>query len=61
MVFLDSAGKLSRFADANRVKEWLEHAPSPSSPQRGFPSSPNLTQAPGGAHAILASQQSRGI
>ncbi|MHA3014005.1 D-alanyl-D-alanine endopeptidase [Cupriavidus necator] len=61
MVFLDSAGKLSRFADANRVKDWLEHAPSPSSPQRGFPSSPNLTQAPGGAHAILASQQSRGI
>nr|WP_232431303.1 D-alanyl-D-alanine endopeptidase [Cupriavidus sp. UYPR2.512] len=61
MVFLDSAGKLSRFADANRVKDWLEHAPSPSSPPRGFPSSPNLTQAPGGAHAILAAQQSRGI
>ncbi|WP_316149176.1 D-alanyl-D-alanine endopeptidase [Cupriavidus sp. BIC8F] len=61
MVFLDSAGKLSRFADANRVKEWLEHAPAPSAPQRGFPSSPNLTQAPGGAQAILASQQSRGI
>lgn len=59
MVFLDSAGKLSRFADANRVKEWLEH--SPSSPQRGFPSSPNLTQGPGSAHAVLASQQSRGI
>ncbi|MEM5274295.1 D-alanyl-D-alanine endopeptidase [Cupriavidus taiwanensis] len=59
MVFLDSSGKLSRFADANRVKDWLEH--SPSSPQRGFPSSPNLTQGPGGAHAVLASQQSRGI
>ncbi|PVY78762.1 D-alanyl-D-alanine endopeptidase [Cupriavidus alkaliphilus] len=59
MVFLDSAGKLSRFADANRVKDWLEH--SPSSPQRGFPSSPNLTQGPGSAHAVLASQQSRGI
>ncbi|NUO84503.1 MAG: D-alanyl-D-alanine endopeptidase [Cupriavidus sp.] len=59
MVFLDSAGKLSRFADANRVKEWLEH--SPSSPQRGFPSSPNLTQGPGSAHAVLAAQQSRGI
>ncbi|PZX28083.1 putative D-Alanyl-D-alanine carboxypeptidase [Cupriavidus phytorum] len=59
MVFLDSAGKLSRFADANRVKDWLEH--SPSAPQRGFPSSPNLTQGPGSAHAVLASQQSRGI
>ncbi|QBY52834.1 D-alanyl-D-alanine endopeptidase [Cupriavidus oxalaticus] len=59
MVFLDSAGKLSRFADANRVKDWLEHAPS-QHPQ-GFPSSPNLTQRPGGAHAILASQQGRGI
>ncbi|MBP0628440.1 MULTISPECIES: D-alanyl-D-alanine endopeptidase [unclassified Cupriavidus] len=58
MVFLDSAGKLSRFADANRVKDWLEH--SPSQPH-GFPSSPNLTQRPGGAHAILASQQARGI
>ncbi|WP_317922001.1 MULTISPECIES: D-alanyl-D-alanine endopeptidase [unclassified Cupriavidus] len=58
MVFLDSAGKLSRFADANRVKDWLEHSPSQ---QHGFPSSPNLTQRPGGAHAILASQQARGI
>ncbi|WP_454751789.1 D-alanyl-D-alanine endopeptidase [Cupriavidus necator] len=62
MVFLDSAGKLSRFADANRVKDWLEHSPSQSSPQpHGFPSSPNLTQGPHGAHAILASQQARGI
>ncbi|WP_427313146.1 D-alanyl-D-alanine endopeptidase [Cupriavidus sp. H39] len=61
MVFLDSAGKLSRFADANRVKEWLEHSPSPAAPQRGFPSSPNLTQGPGSAHAVLAAQQSRGI
>ncbi|MCY1552971.1 hypothetical protein D9M68_894080 [compost metagenome] len=58
MVFLDSAGKLSRFADANRVKDWLEHAPSHP---HSFPSSPNLTQRPGGAHAILASQQARGI
>ncbi|MFS8976093.1 D-alanyl-D-alanine endopeptidase [Cupriavidus necator] len=60
MVFLDSAGKLSRFADANRVKDWLEHAPSQQAPH-GFPSSPSLTQGPGGAHAILAAQQSRGI
>jgi D-alanyl-D-alanine endopeptidase (penicillin-binding protein 7) len=27
MVFLDSAGKLSRFADAVRVKEWIEESP----------------------------------
>lgn len=29
MVFLDSVGKLSRFADAVRVKEWLEVNPNP--------------------------------
>jgi serine-type D-Ala-D-Ala endopeptidase (penicillin-binding protein 7) len=28
MVFLDSVGKLSRFADAVRVKEWLESNPN---------------------------------
>jgi serine-type D-Ala-D-Ala endopeptidase (penicillin-binding protein 7) len=28
MVFLDSAGKLSRIADAERVKRWVESAPS---------------------------------
>ncbi|KWR92193.1 D-alanyl-D-alanine endopeptidase [Cupriavidus sp. IDO] len=61
MVFLDSVGKLSRFADATRVKDWLEHSPSTPQPPHSFPSSPNLTQAPGGAHAILASQQARGI
>jgi D-alanyl-D-alanine endopeptidase (penicillin-binding protein 7) len=27
MVFLDSAGKLSRFADAVRVKDWIEDSP----------------------------------
>jgi serine-type D-Ala-D-Ala endopeptidase (penicillin-binding protein 7) len=30
MVFLDSVGKLSRFADAVRVKEWLESNPNPT-------------------------------
>ncbi|CAG2144700.1 hypothetical protein LMG31506_03061 [Cupriavidus yeoncheonensis] len=60
MVFLDSVGKLSRFADATRVRDWLEHA-SPSAPQpHAFPSSPNMTQTPGGARAILASQQVQG-
>lgn len=59
MVFLDSVGKLSRFADATRVRDWLEHAPSTPQPH-AFPSSPNLTQTPGGARAILASQPSRG-
>ncbi|MBY4945362.1 D-alanyl-D-alanine endopeptidase [Cupriavidus respiraculi] len=59
MVFLDSAGKLSRFADANRVKDWLEHSPSHDS--RPFPSSPNLTQGPASPHYVLTSQQARGI
>lgn len=30
MVFLDSAGKLSRIADAERVRHWLESSPSVS-------------------------------
>jgi D-alanyl-D-alanine endopeptidase (penicillin-binding protein 7) len=30
MVFLDSVGKLSRFADAVRVKEWLQSNPNPT-------------------------------
>jgi D-alanyl-D-alanine endopeptidase (penicillin-binding protein 7) len=29
MVFLDSAGKLSRLADAERVKRWVESIPAP--------------------------------
>ena len=28
MVFLDSAGKLSRIADAERVRHWVESTPS---------------------------------
>jgi D-alanyl-D-alanine endopeptidase (penicillin-binding protein 7) len=28
MVFLDSAGKLSRLGDAERVRSWIESAPS---------------------------------
>lgn len=31
MVFLDSAGKLSRIADAERVRKWVESNPSPVS------------------------------
>jgi D-alanyl-D-alanine endopeptidase (penicillin-binding protein 7) len=30
MVFLDSAGKLSRIADAERVKRWVESIPVPA-------------------------------
>ncbi|WP_423197359.1 MULTISPECIES: D-alanyl-D-alanine endopeptidase [unclassified Cupriavidus] len=60
MVFLDSVGKLSRFADATRVRDWLEHSPSVPAPH-AFPSSPNLTQGPGVPHAVLVSQQARGI
>jgi D-alanyl-D-alanine endopeptidase (penicillin-binding protein 7) len=29
MVFLDSAGKLSRIADAERVRRWVESIPAP--------------------------------
>ncbi len=61
MVFLDSVGKLSRFADATRVKDWLEHSPSGPAPHP-FPASPNLTQAPANSpQAVLAAQQARGI
>jgi D-alanyl-D-alanine endopeptidase (penicillin-binding protein 7) len=28
MVFLDSAGKLSRIADAERVRRWVEKSPT---------------------------------
>jgi D-alanyl-D-alanine endopeptidase (penicillin-binding protein 7) len=53
MVFLDSAGKLSRFADAVRVRDWLEH----STPVA--PSNPNLTRTPATPSAsVLASQSS---
>lgn len=60
MVFLDSVGKLSRFADATRVRDWLEHAPAVQAPH-AFPNSPNLTQGPSNPHAVLVSQQARGI
>ncbi|SDD04621.1 murein-DD-endopeptidase. Serine peptidase. MEROPS family S11 [Cupriavidus sp. YR651] len=60
MVFLDSVGKLSRFADATRVRNWLEHSPATPTQQRPFPSSPNLTQGPHTPQAILVSQQARG-
>lgn len=40
MVFLDSAGKLSRFADAVRVRDWLEHAPDRHAPLTRSPHSP---------------------
>jgi D-alanyl-D-alanine endopeptidase (penicillin-binding protein 7) len=29
MVFLDSAGKLSRLGDAERVRRWVESIPAP--------------------------------
>ena len=32
MVFLDSAGKLSRIADAERVRHWLEKQPQAANP-----------------------------
>ncbi|PLP96351.1 D-alanyl-D-alanine endopeptidase [Cupriavidus pauculus] len=61
MVFLDSVGKLSRFADATRVRSWLEHQPPSAGGQpRPFPSTPNLTQGPKSPAAVLVSQQSHG-
>jgi D-alanyl-D-alanine endopeptidase (penicillin-binding protein 7) len=30
MVFLDSAGKLSRIGDAERVRKWVESNPAPA-------------------------------
>jgi len=35
MVFLDSAGKLSRIGDAERVRQWLEKNPQASTPSTG--------------------------
>ena len=60
MVFLDSVGKLSRFADATRVRNWLEHQPATQAQPRPFPSTPNLTQGPKSPTAILVSQQAHG-
>jgi D-alanyl-D-alanine endopeptidase (penicillin-binding protein 7) len=37
MVFLDSAGKLSRIGDAERVRRWVEHNASTLTPPVGFP------------------------
>lgn len=39
MVFLDSAGKLSRIADAERVRRWVESIPAPVSRQTPLASS----------------------
>ncbi|MBY4719379.1 D-alanyl-D-alanine endopeptidase [Ralstonia mannitolilytica] len=56
MVFLDSAGNLTRFADATRVRHWLERNPhvepatQAAAPLRNVPVS---TQPP----AVLASEQ----
>lgn len=37
MVFLDSAGKLTRFADANRVRHWIESAAFAERPVAAIP------------------------
>jgi D-alanyl-D-alanine endopeptidase (penicillin-binding protein 7) len=37
MVFLDSAGKLSRIADAERVRRWVESQPAPSATGTAVP------------------------
>jgi serine-type D-Ala-D-Ala endopeptidase (penicillin-binding protein 7) len=43
MVFLDSAGKLSRLGDAQRVREWLAANPMAAAPSRP---APQLTATP---------------
>jgi len=60
MVFLDSVGKLSRFADATRMRNWLEHQPATQAQPRPFPSTPNMTMGPKSPTAILVSQQAHG-
>lgn len=56
MVFLDSAGNLTRFADATRVRNWLEHNPhieaatQAAAPLRNVP----VTNRPA---TVLASEQ----
>lgn len=61
MVFLDSEGNLTRFADANRVRDWLEHLPTVPTQRHNFPTSPNLTQGPTASPYVLTSQHSQGI
>jgi hypothetical protein len=34
IVLLDAHGKLTRFADANRIKRWMEGPPPPRQKQR---------------------------
>ncbi len=41
MVFLDSAGKLSRIADAERVRRWVEHNAHSLTPVSSIPLRPN--------------------
>jgi serine-type D-Ala-D-Ala endopeptidase (penicillin-binding protein 7) len=36
MVFLDSAGKLSRLGDAERVRRWVESIPPAKTPLTGL-------------------------
>jgi D-alanyl-D-alanine endopeptidase (penicillin-binding protein 7) len=55
MVFLDAVGKLSRFADANRVRDWLEHESGVQ--QRPFPGQPNLTQGRNAPTAMVVSHR----
>ena len=44
MVFLDSTGKLSRIADAERVRHWVETTPSLSHKDKGAPLALQTTQ-----------------
>jgi D-alanyl-D-alanine endopeptidase (penicillin-binding protein 7) len=56
MVFLDSAGNLTRFADATRVRNWLEHNPHIEAPTQAAAPLRNVpvTNQPS---TVLASEQ----
>ncbi len=45
MVFLDSAGKLSRLGDAQRVRRWVESIPAQNGPVSGLDASDRLVAA----------------
>jgi serine-type D-Ala-D-Ala endopeptidase (penicillin-binding protein 7) len=49
MVFLDSAGKLSRLGDAQRVRDWLS-----TNPVAAAPKAPAMSQRPPAAPVVLA-------
>ncbi|WP_124982927.1 D-alanyl-D-alanine endopeptidase [Ralstonia solanacearum] len=58
MVFLDSAGNLTRFADAVRVRNWLERSPHVEAPTRAATPLRNVPVSQ--PATVLASEQTHG-